>query len=145
SGTEGAAPAALFLCLPVKGGASSRAGGLAFSPAGDLLEALAEVELEVVVLGPAEVRRAKDVGHGKERMVRRHRLLVVDVERGVARPPVPQRFEQGAGLDQLGARRVDEKRARLHAPEVLARHAAARLGREPYLQREDVRLLEELS
>src|ERR1041384_6004213 len=77
-------------------------------------------------------------------MARRHRLFLVDVERSIARTPVSQRFEERAGLDELRAGGVDEERARLHASEILARHAAARLGREPHLEREDVRLLEEL-
>src|SRR6266850_352788 len=90
------------------------------------------------------MRRAHNVGHREQRMIRRDRFLLVDVERRIPRTSVSQRFKQRAGLDELGARGVDEERARLHASEVLARDAAARLRREPYLQREDVRLLEKL-
>src|SRR5215470_2171903 len=53
----------------------------------DLLERLAEIELKVLPLGPAEVGRAEHVGHGQERMVSvGDRLLLVDVDRGKAGP-----------------------------------------------------------
>src|SRR5262245_22707718 len=52
----------------------------------DLLERLAEIELEIVPFGPAEMGRAQDVGHRQERMISAgDRLLLVDIDRGKAR------------------------------------------------------------
>src|SRR3982074_3170292 len=49
------------------------------------LERLAEIELEVIPLGPAEMRRAENVRHRQERMIAAgDRLLLVDVDRGIA-------------------------------------------------------------
>src|SRR5687767_1914956 len=68
----------------------------------DLLEALAEIELEIVPFRPAEMRRAQHVRHFQERMVAvDDRLLLIDIDRGVARPAVLERVEQRAGRDQL--------------------------------------------
>src|SRR5262245_21203675 len=55
----------------------------------DLLERLAEVELEVVPFRPAEMGRAQHVRHRQQRVVAvDDRLLLVDVDRGIARPPL---------------------------------------------------------
>src|SRR5436190_9374291 len=70
----------------------------------DLLEAFAEIKLEVVPLRPTEVRRAQHVVHLQVWMVAAgDRLLLVDVHRGVARPAFFQGIEQSTRRDQLGA------------------------------------------
>src|SRR5262249_26813983 len=70
----------------------------------DLLEAFPEVELEIVPFGPAEMRRAQHVVHFQERMVAvDDRLLLVDVDRGIAWAPGLERGEQSVRRDQLGA------------------------------------------
>src|SRR6185369_14966353 len=84
---------------------------LALLEPGDLLEALAEIKLEVVPLRPAEMRRAQHVVHLQERMTAAgDRLLLIDVDRGIARPALLQRLQERARLDQLGARHIDEQR-----------------------------------
>ena len=94
----------------------------------DLLEALAEIELEVVPFRPAEMRRAQHVVHLQKRMVAAgDRLLLVDVHRRIARPALLQRLQQRARLDQFGARDVDEQRGRLHPREILGTDDAAGL------------------
>src|SRR5690349_21207292 len=76
----------------------------------DLLEALCEVELEIVPFGPAEMRRAQHVRHLEEWMVAVHdRLLLVDVDRRIAGAAGAERGEQRAGPHELGARRVDDQ------------------------------------
>ena len=49
------------------------------------------------------------------------RLVFIDVDRGHAGPPGPQRVHQRAGLDQRGAAGVDDQRRRFHAREIVAR------------------------
>jgi len=64
----------------------------------DLLERFGEIELEIVPFGPAQMGRAQHVGHGEEGVVAvGDRLLLVDIDRRMAGPPLPQRGEQGAG------------------------------------------------
>lgn len=53
----------------------------------DLLERLAEIQLEVRPFGPAEMGRAEDVRHGQERMICvGDRLVFVNVNGGIAGP-----------------------------------------------------------
>ena len=125
-------------------GLPSRSGS-PFSNCHDLLEALAEIELEVVPLGPAEMRRAQHVVHLQERVVAAgDRLLLVDVHRGVAGPALLQRVEQRAGRHQLGARHVDEQRGRLHPRQVVGADDAARLGAQPHADRQHIGALEQV-
>src|SRR5579862_3354397 len=52
----------------------------------DLFEAFAEIEFERFPFGPAEMRCAQRVGHLEKRMVATSdRLLIVDVDSGIAR------------------------------------------------------------
>src|SRR5262249_57413003 len=75
----------------------------------ELLERLSKMEIEIGPLYPAEMGRAENVWHGQEGMVSvGHRLVLVNVDGGVAGPALAQRREQGAPRDQLGARGVHE-------------------------------------
>src|SRR5262249_49258011 len=96
----------------------------------DLLERLAEIELEIFPFRPAEMRRAENVGHRQEWMLD-DRLVLVHIDGGVAGPALAQRGEQGSRRDELGARGVDDERRRFHAVEVVGADDAACLGREP--------------
>jgi len=60
----------------------------------DLLECLAEIQLEVRPFGPAEMGRAEDVRHGQERMIRvGDRLVFVNVNGGIAGSTLAQRAQ----------------------------------------------------
>ena len=72
-----------------------------------------------------------------------HRLVLVDVDRGHARPPGFECGHQRAGLDQRRAAGVDEQRGRLHAREIVRGDDAARRIDQPHVQRDDVAALEE--
>src|SRR5439155_16830814 len=86
----------------------------------DLLKRLPEIELEVRPFGPAEMRRAENVGHGQERMIAVHDgLLFINIDGGVAGSALAQRLQQGARRDELGARGVYDQRRRFHATEVI--------------------------
>ena len=111
----------------------------------DLLERLAEIELEIRPFGPAEMGHAQHVRHRQERMVAADdRLLLVDVDGGIAGPALAQRVQQRARRDQLGARGVDDQRGRLHAGEIVRADDAARLACQPHMKRQHVGALEQL-
>src|SRR5262245_46533026 len=60
----------------------------------DLLERLAEIELEVRPFGPAEMGRAEDVRHGQKWMIRvGDRLVFVNVDGGIAGSTLVQRAQ----------------------------------------------------
>src|SRR5262245_9672340 len=66
----------------------------------DLLEALAEIELKIVPFAPAEMRRTQHVRHLQVRVIAvDDRLLLIDVDRGIAGTAFLQSIEQCAGLD----------------------------------------------
>ena len=71
------------------------------------------------------------------------RLVLVDVDRRHAGPAGPQRLDQRAGLDQRRAAGVDQKRGRLHAPQIVRGDDAARRVDQPHVQAEHVAALEE--
>src|SRR5207244_6668848 len=60
----------------------------------DIGEGFAEVGFEGLEFCPSEVRQAKHVRHVEQRMPGRHRLLLVDVERGESRPAALERLDQ---------------------------------------------------
>ena len=71
------------------------------------------------------------------------RLVLVHVDGGVAGPALAQRGEQSSRRYELGACRVDDERRRFHAVEMVGDDDAARLRREPHVQREHVGALEQ--
>ena len=64
----------------------------------------------------------------------RNRLMLVNVDRGVAGPALVQRGHQSAGCDQLGARGIDDQCGRLHAVEIVGADDPACVTREPHVQ-----------
>src|SRR5579872_4625725 len=77
----------------------------------DLLERLGKIELEIVPFGPAEMRQAERVRHGEQWVIAADDwLFLIDIDRCVAGPPCPQGGNEGAGLNELGARRIDDER-----------------------------------
>src|SRR4249920_389013 len=112
----------------------------------DLLERLAEIKLEIVPFRPSEVRRAQDVGHRQERMIAVHdRLLLVDVDGGVAGPALAQRVKQRPRCDDLCARGVHDQRGGFHPREVVRSYDPVGLPCEPYMQGQHVRAFEQFT
>src|SRR3954451_9308273 len=86
----------------------------------------------------ADVRRMNQVRRGSKGMVRRQRLLVVDVHCG-AQPSFAQGGEQCRLVDQWPSAGVDEQRAGLHQGELPgAEESVSALG-EAYVQGHHVR------
>src|ERR1700732_3655809 len=101
----------------------------------DLLERLTEIELVVRPFGPAKVGCAQHIWHGEERVIAVHdRLMLVNIDGGVAGPAPAQRGEQRPRRNELGARGVDEQCSRLHAIELARADDALRLTRQSRMQ-----------
>src|SRR5262245_8038929 len=76
----------------------------------DLVEDLGEGDLVVLARHVPEVRRAHHVGHVEQRVGRvAQGLVLVDVDRRLARPPGLERVHKRAGCDERGAAGVDEE------------------------------------
>jgi hypothetical protein len=76
------------------------------------------------------VRRDRDAGHGPERVVGRHRLAALHVERRAGEMPGAHRIDQ-VGLDDVAAARdVDQVAAARHCRERLRIEQALRLHRQ---------------
>ena len=63
-----------------------------------------------------DVRRHDDVGEFQKLVVVAARRVVERIEREAAEPARAQRFEQRRAIDHIGARDIDQARARPHAP-----------------------------
>ena len=108
-----------------------------------LSNAAREVHLVAVQLDVADVRRAHRVLEPQQRVALQHRLGLEHVDRRHAGPALVERRDEGAFFDQLGARRVDEQRGRLHAQQVVELDDGPRARRQPQVQAEHVAGFEE--
>ena len=86
-------------------------------PAPQLQAHLLHVAQVVLALGDGGVRHQYDVAvrEFEQPLVGRRRLPVADIEREAAEPAALQRLDQRRVIDELGARDIDEERARLRA------------------------------
>ena len=91
---------------------------------------------------PGHVRHDPQVRRVPERAVGRQRLAREDVEGRAGQPALAQRIDERGLIHDAPARQVHEQRARLHAPETLAREQAACLVGEREQQHHHVGLRE---
>src|SRR5690349_1296679 len=91
-----------------QGGRIDHADRLAGHPRFEILEAIAVEVLVDISADVAEVWHQHDVVHAAQRMIRRQRLAVVDVEPGAGDAALPERIEQGGLVDDRAARGVDQ-------------------------------------
>ena len=92
--------------------------------------------------GDRGVRRDDDVGERGEGIVRRGGLLPEHVEPRPAETAALQRLDQGRPVHDLGARDVDQHRARLHPAERGGVDHVFRLGVRGKLDRDEIRALQ---
>ena len=92
---------------------------------------------------PADVRAQDEVGAVEERAVRRHGLLLLDVEGRAGDGAHPQLPDEVLLLDDAPAGAVDEEGARLHSPEALGLDQVPGRGHERAVQRDEVALREQ--
>ncbi len=75
----------------------------------------------------------------KQRMIRRRRLLIVNIETCTSKLPRHERLHQGFGLHDAATRAVDQKGGRLHQRELtLAQQMPAVIG-EPEVKADNIR------
>src|SRR5215218_5221462 len=94
-----------------------------------------------LVGGATQVRKQHHVLHGEE-LGRDLRLVLVDVEAGAGNRPVRESIHQGSLVHDVTPRGVDEKRAPPHPSEPLPVHEVARLRRGRAVERNEVRLFQ---
>ncbi len=101
-------------------------------------------DLVFVLRDVADVRRAHDIVHRQQRIVRiAHRFGLVDVHRRQARPAGAQRLGQGVRCDQPRTACVDQQGRGLHPRKVARPDNAARGLHEAHMQRDHVAGIEE--
>jgi hypothetical protein len=89
------------------------------------------------------VRRREHVRAGEQRRRWVEGLLVEDVERGAAEPPLVERAQERGLADEAAARRVHQDRAGLHERERAVVDDLVRPLRHRHAQEEDVALREQ--
>ena len=77
-------------------------------------------------------------------MIEGHGLFLEHVETSRRQAPLTQRGRERKLIDDAAARRVDQHRPRLHAPNRLLIEQIARFGGESHVQAHEVRLGEQL-
>jgi hypothetical protein len=90
------------------------------------------------------MRRRHDVREFRERIFRRRRLRVENVESGAGQRPGLQRFQQGGAIDEAPPRDIDQNCALLHRSDLRAPEERPSLLRRRRVQRDDVGAAEEL-
>ena len=85
----------------------------------DLIEDIGELNFELISRDVADVRRAYDIGHREQRVIRiAQRLFLINIDRGHCRASDPQRVHEGAWFEELSSAGIDQQRGRLHPHEV---------------------------
>ena len=80
----------------------------------------------------------------RQRVMRRQRLGVEDVEAGTGDPLLRERRDQGSLIDDRAARGIDEIRAPLHEPDPPGVEQTARFRCQREVDRDDVRFAQQL-
>src|SRR5882724_10604871 len=92
----------------------------------------------------SDMRRREYVVEGPEGVRRRQRLNVEYVDRRAGDLLVLQHADQGLLVDDRPARRIDQPGRWLHSPQLRGPYQAARTAAQHQMDRQDVRLLEQL-
>src|SRR6266481_7332729 len=92
----------------------------------------------------ADMRRCQYVVQRPEGVRRRQRLTVEYVDRRAGDLLVLQHADQGLLFDDRPARRIDQPGRWLHSPQLRGPYQAARTAAQHQMNRQDVRLLEQL-
>ncbi len=102
-----------------------------------MIEGGPEQGFVAVLFDIAQVRRADDVVHVQQRMVR-DRFALVHVDHCIAWPPSAERLFQRAWFNQSRSTGVDEQGRRFHLRQIPCRNNAARLLRQCEMQAQHV-------
>src|SRR6516162_4897631 len=109
----------------------------------NLVEDVRELHLVLVTGDVTDMRRTDDIFHREKRMSRvKHRLLLINIDRGHSRPA---RFEcsyEGASLNQPCPAGVDQNRSGFHSREILAGDDAASCLHQTKVEGDHVALFE---
>ena len=108
----------------------------------DICDSSAKAERDDLFRGAGVVRRDDDVGEREQRIGRRNRLLVKDVESRTGEAATRKRVDERFLIDERAARRIDQKCRRFQEREPLSRQQTRRFRTETQMHTHEIGLPE---